>query len=73
MAPDVEERLLGGILGEVAVSKDAVRHPVQTGVMRDGQRLEGVLVTLSCAGHEVWVHASSLVTAESFPTSIRYE
>jgi hypothetical protein len=59
--PDVDERLLGGVLGEMAVAQDAVRRLVEPRVTRDGQRLERPLVPPLCPKHEVVVHAFFLV------------
>ena len=37
VAPDVEEGLLGGILGQVLVTKDAVGHAEQPRMVSEGQ------------------------------------
>ena len=60
VSPDVEERLLGRILGQVRVAQDAVGQAEQARVVGDGQRFERTLVTLLSPYHEVLVHTLTL-------------
>ena len=59
IAPDVEQRLLGGVLGQMLVTKDAVGQSVQTGLVGHDQCLEGTLVAVLDPNHELLVHATA--------------
>ena len=53
IAPDVKERLLGRILGQMWVTQDAVGHAEQARMVAGGQRFERTLITLLSPCHEV--------------------
>jgi hypothetical protein len=66
MPPDVKECLLCRILGEMAVSQDAVGDPEQARMVGFGERFERSLVTVLGSSHEVdvrvlWLRAGPLV------------
>ena len=65
--PDAEQRLLRGVLGEVDVAQDPVRHrkePIRDGIDQVGKCL---LVAALCTSHEIGVHAPpGVIGAGSF-------
>ena len=59
MLPDAEQRLLRGVLGELDVAEDPVRHrqePIRNGIDQVGKCL---LVAALCTCHELGVHVPS--------------
>ena len=54
--PDVEQRLLRRVLGEIGVAQDPVRHRMETISHGDGEAREGLLVAVLCLPHEIDVH-----------------
>jgi hypothetical protein len=61
LLPHREERLLSGVLGEVDVAKDPLRHAVQPVAHGHDQAREGLVVALLRPGHEVrQIHATPL-------------
>ena len=65
MSPDVEEGLLGRVLGEMSVAEDAVGDPEQAGMVSRREHLECSLVTVLCLHHKVLVHGLSLYCRRS--------
>jgi hypothetical protein len=65
VSPDIEEGLLGRVLGEMSVAKDAVGDPEQAGMVSRREHLECSLVTVLCLHHEVLVHGLSLICRRS--------
>jgi hypothetical protein len=56
MASDIKEGLLGRVLGEMSVAKDAVGDPEQAGMVSRRKHLECLLIAILRPCHEVLVH-----------------
>ena len=65
MSPDLEEGLLGRVLGEMSVAKDAVGDPEQAGMVGRREHLERSLVAILRPCHEVSVHRLWLMCRRS--------
>ena len=62
LAPDAHQGLLRGVVGEVGVAKDPVRHGVQSVAHDDGEAREGPFVTVLRLHDQVrGIHASPAV------------
>jgi Protein of unknown function (DUF2630) len=58
--PDSQQRLLRGVLGELGVAQDPVRHRMESVAACDGEAREGLLVAVLRPDHEIGVHAIPL-------------
>ena len=67
VTPDVEERLLGHVLGQAPVAQDPLCHREQSRIVGGRQCLEGALVAVLNPNHEVLVHAPTSLG----PTTVR--
>jgi hypothetical protein len=56
IVPDVQERLLDCVFGEMRVAEDAYRDRLQASVAPQGERFERPLVASLCCHHEIAVH-----------------
>ena len=59
--PDIEDGPLRGILGQVAITQDAVGHAIQARMAHDHERLQRPLIAVRRLFDEVSVHAVLLV------------
>ena len=59
VSPDVEQRLLRGVLGEVGVAQDPVRHRMEPIADGHGEAGEGPFVAALRSNHEFGIHAPS--------------
>jgi hypothetical protein len=66
VSPDIEEGLLGRILGEMSVAKDAVGDPEQARMVSRREHLERSLVTVLCLHHKVLIHGLSLMCRRTY-------
>jgi hypothetical protein len=71
--PDVDERLLDRIIGEMSVTQDAVGHSKQPGVVGEHQGLESPLVATLRPPHEVLAHGLSVCLRRTIWTVGRAE
>ena len=57
VTPDGQQRLLRGVLGEIEVAQNSMRHRVEPIARGHGKACEGLFVATLCSSHEIGVHA----------------
>ena len=62
VAPSVDERILGRVLGTIPITEDQAGDRIQSADRRRGERIEGVMIALPRAIREVSLHPIHLGT-----------
>ena len=71
VSPDVQQRLLRGVLGEANVAQNPVRHGKEPITEPGGEAGEGLTVSALCSFHQIGIHAYTVCAEPASNPSFR--